>query len=244
MKAFCSVYFDSGLLPFWLRYYHRHGVTHFIFVVHNCGKHVAKVAAAYYHTIIESPYEYMNGMIDTLELNCHVQHLVAAQEWYVMADLDEFHWCPTWTTSADTFQDLYGNYDSVHSLFYDRVASDGKIPLIQQNVSLDAQFPLGGDVMGGASTIAPTTCRRKVVMARGSVHIGAGHHTVHSGTHGPMLCRTHHFKWHGPHLESWLGFRNCSKQTPHHSESRDFLSHFRTHGKIAVPLQQAPQIGV
>jgi hypothetical protein len=114
-------------------------------------------------------------------------------DWFVLADTDEFHAYPDSLDDMVNFCDQKG-YDYIEGCFVDRLATDGKLRAIIPDSSLWAQFPLGaflsGPLLGAVAN--------KVVAAKGSVRIGPGQHHAFSGNACPpsdIYVPVHHFKW-------------------------------------------------
>jgi hypothetical protein len=114
-------------------------------------------------------------------------------DWWVLADQDEFHHYPDRLQSLLSYCDRKG-YDHIYGLLVDRIASDGYFPAIDYSRPLWPQFPLGCIFSAAVLRAYPM----KVIAAKGYVEIGAGHHRVAKGVGCPIqdiFVQVHHFKW-------------------------------------------------
>jgi hypothetical protein len=126
-------------------------------------------------------------------------------EWWVVADIDEFHIYPMNIKELTQTCDKNG-WDLVRGGFVDRIGKGGTFPLIT-NESIWETFPLGGFFrfpMSGA-------CPNKIPLKRGYVKLTAGQHYAELDGHTtwrwqgwshPMIApykeysiQVHHFKW-------------------------------------------------
>jgi len=113
-------------------------------------------------------------------------------EWYIMADLDEFH---RYDRPLGELLDLCdeGGYTHVCGCFVDRVAADGTLPEVTSQ-PLWGRYPLGGAITSRLA-YAPTL---KIGLARGAMGTGGGHHGTPGSTGLPSTTsyiQVHHFKW-------------------------------------------------
>jgi hypothetical protein len=114
-------------------------------------------------------------------------------DWWVVADLDEFHVYDRPLTDIITACEA-GGYDYVMGALLDRVAADGTLPALNPTASIWAQYALAGlvtlRVLRGATS--------KVTLARGDVHLHLGQHGALTGRSLPAteaFAQVHHFKW-------------------------------------------------
>ncbi|WP_196778045.1 glycosyltransferase family 2 protein [Lentzea aerocolonigenes] len=116
-------------------------------------------------------------------------------DWWVVADLDEFHVYDR--ALADVVELCEKNgYDYVTGAFLDRVSEDGRLTAVEpvERRSLWDQYPMAGllthSLLKGRTT--------KVTIARGCVELDYGQHRAWTGQAAPIedLCaQVHHFKW-------------------------------------------------
>ena len=114
-------------------------------------------------------------------------------DWWVVADLDEFHVYDR--PLADVIADCEaGGYEYVKGALLDRVAADGSLPALKPGESIWAQFPLAGLV----SLHVPGAGSSKVTLTRGDVQLHLGQHGAITGRLLPAEAafpQVHHFKW-------------------------------------------------
>lgn len=199
MVVICNIHNEfQNLLFHFLDYYSIKGATRFLFGVTN-GKanpvweELHKVKFPMETRIVHS----YDGELDEYMEGCFINYYRPPDdEWYIPADLDEFHAID----GIHSFPKLQAECekegaDYVLSKFVDRVACDGVIlPKVLTTMSVFDQFPIETniteEVMKGYGG--------KVCLARPSVIVNAGHHLVENPTKPYSVTgKTYHFKWFG-----------------------------------------------
>lgn len=118
---------------------------------------------------------------------------IFTNDWFVLADLDEFQLWPNNTRSLLEEIDRDG-YQYVEGCVIDRLAADGAFPPIRSDVSIWKQFPLAG------SLTYPLTrgAIQKVAAVKGNLTLAGGQHMALGGRGYPrerLYIPVHHFKW-------------------------------------------------
>jgi len=165
-------------------------------------------------------------------------------DWWVVADLDEFHVYDRSLTDVIAACDS-GGYDYVKGALLDRVAANGRLPALTPDTSIWAQFPLAGLV----TLRVPGAGSSKVTLARGDVQLHLGQHGALTGRLLPpqeAFPQVHHFKW-----TDSLPVRLARREQAYASgdwhltypdtvdESRRMLMHLEAHdGRIDVTAQE------
>jgi hypothetical protein len=114
-------------------------------------------------------------------------------DWWIIADLDEFHVYDRPLTDIITACAV-GGYDYVTGALLDRVAADGSLAALKSTPSMWAQYPLAGLV----TLRVPRAGTSKVTLARGDVQLRLGQHGALTGQPLPAeeaFPQVHHFKW-------------------------------------------------
>lgn len=154
-------------------------------------------------------------------------------EWCLLADQDELQVYPDDLRSLLAYCDRKG-YEYITGAFVDRIAADGGFPPLRPDVSLVAQFPLGGFLSWPLLGSDP----RKVVAAKGRVPLVRGQHLARSGVPCPideLFVPVHHFKWTAGVVERLRARVALCRNTgeSHGVESERFLAyHARQGGRI------------
>jgi hypothetical protein len=128
-------------------------------------------------------------------------------DWWVIADIDEFHLYPDNSLSDLITVCEKNNWDLVRGGFIDRVGPDGTFPEITQNNTLWEQFPTAGFFRYPMSD----ACPNKVCVMKGYIEITNGQHYAKingqttwrwQGWSHPLIApfeeysvQVHHFKW-------------------------------------------------
>jgi hypothetical protein len=130
-------------------------------------------------------------------------------QWYLIADQDEFHEYPKDIRQILAQCDA-GGFHYVRGCFVDRFSSDGCLAPIDPARSLSEQFPMGAfftkPILGGSPM--------KIVAARGGVTFtNCGHHAAVNGNAYPAedcFVPVHHYKW-SQGLVQYLNQRSRSR---------------------------------
>src|SRR5437773_12048735 len=99
MNLICNVVHDCRLLPYFLKYYSSCGVSRFIFGIWNGRSNplwdeVVNGTQQHQVVVVPSFYEPFNGELDGISQDRLRLEYVRPNEWYAVADLDEFHRIP------------------------------------------------------------------------------------------------------------------------------------------------------
>lgn len=229
-----NIHYDDGLLPYFLKYYSTRGVELFGIVAH-C-KFDEKIFRGYPVHLESHKEPYINGPRDAEILDSLRTKLVSNYDWFIPTDLDEFHWTPGLIDFRHYCAD---DYEWIPSVFIDRIAADGSIPVIDPRKSLDSQFPLRGLVIQEINKGAP----HKVALCRGYLNPSSGHHNCHPAKFAPFTFETHHFKWQGRDFWKHMSIRQLVEHRMF-GETGRFTEHFHKHGRINTFTEFAAPIGI
>ncbi len=232
---------DTSLLPYLLEHYTSLGVDHIHLVRHADTADAPGVAESIevmrragleFAEIVTGPWHMdLNARLIAAQLRRH------PEDWWVVADLDEFHVLDRPLDDLVRYCEA-GGYDYVDGAFVDRVAEGGRLvdPVPGGQGSLWDQYPLAGQLTARLLDGRPT----KVVLTRGTVELDVGQHMAWTGTPAPhteVFAQVHHFKW-----NSTVPARLERRVAEYASgawevlfpevidESRAFLRHLREHG--------------
>jgi hypothetical protein len=127
-------------------------------------------------------------------------------DWWVIADIDEFHLYPEDLKKIISDCDTNG-WELVRGGFIDRIGKNGIFPKINNDENIFKQFPLAGFFRYPLSS----ACPNKVCILKGHIEITSGQHYVKidghttwkwQGWNHPLIApidrysvQVHHFKW-------------------------------------------------
>lgn len=218
-----NIHFDDGLLRYFLDYYEKRGVERFGIILHSWPCPAVLNRPEIHVRVSHEPY--VSGPRDNELLNEIRDEYLSPGDWYIPADLDEFHYHPR----VFNFRDLVGDYDYIPSLFVDRIAEDGKIRDLDFRRSLDDQFPLASII---TQQLCGNGCINKVAFARWNCVVNSGHHFA-VGTPADFFMETHHFKW-SSSFWRWINHREKLAEDVSSKEARPFTRHYQIHGRINI----------
>lgn len=196
MKMLVNIAHDIALLDHFREHYLNIGITEFHIGVFEGGQFVREIenwAWRYSDHVRTHRFEIeegLQGARDSVDQNKTRELVVALDEWYAVADLDEFVVFNSGATFPEKVEDACGlRVTAVTGGMYDRVTPNGYLPDLLEDDIWD-QFPvcleLTKHLVRGNSS--------KMVLARGDVPVTNGHHADPSR---PSLhvAQVHHFKW-------------------------------------------------
>ncbi|MGP4111847.1 glycosyltransferase family 2 protein [Streptomyces sp. 4N509B] len=233
---------DTTLLPYALAHYRRLGVDRFHVVRHverrddpslPRSREVMRRAGLEFVRLCVSPWhEDLNAAL--------IREVMAAHpdDWWVVADLDEFHVYDRPLREVVAHCERRG-HDHVEGAILDRVAADGRLTGPAPHggpVPLHRQYPLAGLLTTRLLNARAT----KVTLARGTVELDLGQHVAWNGSPAPVAelhAQVHHFKWTAS-VRRRLARRVSAYESGewrllHRSvpgESRAVLTHLERHG--------------
>jgi hypothetical protein len=156
-------------------------------------------------------------------------------DWWILADQDEFQTYPDTLRSLLAFCDRHG-YDYITGALVDRLSADGGFPAIDLERPLGPQFPLGAfltwPLLGGDP--------RKTVAAKGRVPLVIGAHWALAGVPCPIedaFVPVHHYKWTAGVIDRLRARAAALRRggVAHWEESARFIEYYETHaGRIDV----------
>ena len=173
--------------------------------------------------------EDLNGYLIRAQMRRH------PNDWWVVADLDEFHVYDRPLAEVIAVCEA-GGHDHVTGALLDRVAADGSLPPLKSDPSIWDQFPLAGLV----TLHVPGAGSSKVTLARGDVQLHLGQHGAIAGRPLPpeeAFPQVHHFKWTDSVLERLVLREQAYSSGDWHltypdtvDESRRMLRHLEANG--------------
>jgi hypothetical protein len=182
MVLICSIYRNIDLLPHFIKHYRSLGINTFIFGVWEGKSNPLWDDLQKYQEngilFEQTGSGIFSGIKDAKSHNHLRWKYVKKGEWYVIADLDEFHQLEDFRhfqELAKHCEEKGANY--VRSQFEDRLTTDGSLPTaIDSQLDIFEQFPVSFPVT--LKLVKGET--NKIIMARKEVKVGAGHHFVKS----------------------------------------------------------------
>lgn len=199
MTLISTIYYDFRILRHFVAYYERHGVRRFLFAVwpdliSDAKLYVKSDRASRRIDWVPVERGQFNGEVDCLVHNEIRLTFIENGEWYIIADLDEFHHCPGFSDFRDAAATASSTgTECISGQIVDRIAMGGEIPKeLKDHLSLGSQFPLIADL----TTQVSQGCTAKILMARSNIEITPGHHFACAET-SDIRGEVHHVKWWG-----------------------------------------------
>jgi hypothetical protein len=151
-------------------------------------------------------------------------------DWFVIADIDEFHLYPNNNLRGLIKDCEENNWDIVRGGFIDRIGIDGTFPELQSNESIWRQFPNAGFFRYPMSK----ACPNKICVMKGYVDVTSGQHYAKIDDHTtwrwqgwshPLIApiethsvQVHHFKWDSTSIDRVLSVANLNEDYAFSSE--------------------------
>jgi hypothetical protein len=151
-------------------------------------------------------------------------------EWYVIADIDEFHLYPNNSLHKLIYDCQENSWDIVRGGFIDRIGRGGKFSELEIDKTIWDQFPNAGFFRYPLSN----ACPNKICVMKGYVDITSGQHYAKindqttwrwQGWNHPLIApvethsvQVHHFKWDSTSIERILNVSNINEEYAFSSE--------------------------
>jgi hypothetical protein len=232
-KVFTVIYRPTSLLVHFVRHYAALGFTDIVIAASKLCASIdwdaIRTAAAGAEIHVESLYP---GVFDTARDTAILNSMKAryvedCDEWSAQTDLDEFYEFPL---PLGELAATAGDANCVQGFFVDRVAADGSLLPIRDDVPIAEQFPvetrITKRILGGQG--------RKLMLTRGFQNIGQGHHRMADERLFRPDGRVLHYKWNSSVLEH-LGERMATSERTDDKwryQSERFLAYWQRSGRI------------
>jgi len=234
---------DYRLLPKFLRYYKNLGITNFLIILNT--PDTAPLDILHDHGInpVKSWTEPFSEQLKQFHERSVVLTYCSENVWVVYADLDEFQFYPKGLLSH--INDCEKNrIDFLEGKLIDRVSLTGKLIELDADIPLEDQFPLSGLITNKLLK----AWDKKIVLAKGNLIVGGGHHIfLDSTTHKTLPYKSklnkysagiqiHHFKWDRnvlSRMSKYLQLHDKSLLSWREEISR-FLNHYSTYNRIDI----------
>lgn len=151
-------------------------------------------------------------------------------EWFVIADIDEFHLYPNDSLHNLIYDCEKNNWDIVRGGFVDRIGGGGEFTELKSNESIWKQFPNAGFFRYPMSS----ACPNKICVMKGYVDVTSGQHYAKindqttwrwQGWNHPLIApidthsvQVHHFKWDSTSIDRILEVANLNEDYAFSSE--------------------------
>ena len=227
-----------------------HGINLLPHFIENYQKHVDEILIAVYETeLYPNLTEEINQVIKNYE---KVNVVITVQErvfdwekvtqlynfakakqkdnWYVIADIDEFHLYPNDDLHKIIYDCQENNWDIVRGGFIDRIGSGGEFSELVNDISIWEQFPNAGFFRYPMSN----ACPNKICIMKGYVDVTAGQHYAKIDDHTtwrwqgwshPLIApvdthsvQVHHFKWDSTSIDRVMNVANLNEEYAFSSE--------------------------
>jgi hypothetical protein len=227
-----------------------HGVNLLPHFIEHYQKHVDEINIAVYETELHpnlteeineviKNYEKVNVVITVQERVfdwekvTQLYNFVKSKQkdnWYVIADIDEFHLYPNDDLRKLIHDCQENNWDIVRGGFIDRIGRGGEFSELVNDVSIWEQFPNAGFFRYPMSQ----ACPNKICIMKGYVDVTAGQHYAKINDHTtwrwqgwshPLIApikthsvQVHHFKWDSTSIDRVSDVANLNEEYAFSSE--------------------------
>jgi hypothetical protein len=224
----------TPLLPHFVRHYSALGFTDWVVAVHSACAPVdwdalGAVSSMRIHRV--PCYRWTpKGMRDTQLINgLRAMHIGSSDEWHAVADIDEFHEYPLPLKELAETAKLS---NCVAGEFVDRLAADGSLASIRDDIPISEQFP----VRSRLSHILLRSVCRKIILCREEQSLSGGHHKMFNERIFGVQGFVHHYKWNSDAIDHMaLEGPSARDKLPGYIRSvRTFLDYIKQHGCIRV----------
>lgn len=203
MKLFVTVYDEPELLPHFLKWYSRRGISHFHVGVWNfeTRKDREKIVDLVRFSKIKNVFleQHATGFLDTAKdvswIDAKINSVTNVGDWYIIPKLEEFHEPPaSFRSFADWAEEASRNreIEYCYSYLQDRLTKDGSIPQLDQS-DIFEQFPVVGFVTLAMTRVETT---RPCLSRARSVELGLNPENTFTEV---GIC--HYFGWCGEVLD-------------------------------------------
>ena len=227
-----------------------HGVNLLPHFIEHYQKHVDEINIAVYETELHpnlteeikdiiKDYDKVNIVITVKERLfdwekvTHLYNFIKSKnknDWYVIADIDEFHLYPNNNLKQLITDCEENNWDIVRGGFIDRIGIDGEFSELKDNQSIFRQYPNAGFFRYPMSK----ACPNKICIMKGYVDVTSGQHYAKIDDHTtwrwqgwshPLIApvdthsvQVHHFKWDSTSIDRVMNVANLNEEYAFSSE--------------------------
>lgn len=186
-----------------------------------------KIVKELYHRIFD--WEMVTNLYNEVKLT-------HTDDWWVVADVDEFHLYPNDNLQKVIYDCEYNGWDIVRGGFIDRIGKGGTFPHINDYESIWKQFPN----MGYFRYLMSGACPNKICLMRGCVELTYGQHYAMIDGHStwrwqgwghPLIApiethsvQVHHFKW---DITSIQRIKKVADLDKEYSYSNEYMKMFK-----------------
>lgn len=234
---------DYTLLPEFLKYYKRLGITNFLVILNTSDPAVGLILQQHEIHSVHSWFEPFSEQAKQSHERFTVLRYCSIDDWILYADLDEFQLYPKGLFNHISHCEKNG-IEFLEGRLIDRVSEDGTLVTIDNKINLCEQFPLRGYI----TSKLLKAWDKKIVLARGKWIVGGGHHVfLDSNTKKPLPYKSelnehsygievHHFKWDSKLLPRMNGYLELQDESLFFwkKEIKRFMKHYEKHSRIRV----------
>jgi len=230
MKIIFSVLDRYDLWPHFRKHYQAQGVTQFV-----CVSYGPQLPGTLTVNAGITPCDF-TGQKDALLHNSLIYRIIEPDEWFIIADLDEFAEVPNMSLREATQEAQSAGANHIRGIFYDRVTANGSIPThLEDNIW--QQFPLSTN----ATSVICGGWAEKMVAIHGKIPVNGGHHDVHETVseqykrQWPTIAHVHHFKWWGKDMARFFWTRTHEPGI-YRVELQRLVQHFNQHQGLDLTI--------
>ena len=238
---------DFRLLPKFLEYYIKQGIKKFLIILNSDNPKISNILSMHGLTAVHSWLGSFSEKDKQENERRVIDDICSEDDWIVYADLDEFQHYPLGLLKSIYLADK-NHDDYIEGRLIDRVSESGKLIELNNRISLEEQFPLGGYI----TSPLLKAWDKKIVAARKNKIVGGGHHIFLNSANlrtlpyntkisGPFKdVKIHHFKWDSQIINRFKGYLDLKDESLFYwkKEISLFLNYYKKNFKIKTKTKK------
>ena len=224
----CHAYYDEAYVPHFLKYYQDQGVDHCYLIFNDKEEideeYLQEKYCAENVTLFFAIGEW-NAKFSEEHKHTLLKHLnVTSDDWIINVDIDEHVECDSGNLKTKIEEMIANGENFCRGRMVDRIAIDGELKEINEDISLSEQFPF----VSNFTRVVLRAETRKIPITRGDLNVTGGSHYLTEESKSLAIANqetliVYHYKWKKNTVEKLQERYKTHKNFPHRRESARFL---------------------